>query len=365
MGKITDQIKIVGNHLREHGMKEAYNYAVFRYLFSQHSPLVSHIINTMALWPPYIEVEVTTRCNLKCVMCERTYWHEPSLDMSYDQFVSIVRQFPRLSWIGLTGIGESFLNKDFMRIVQYVKDRKIIVELFDTFYFWDKERSRQLITMGVNRVLPSFDAATAATYNKIRVNSDFERVVKNIRDFFAVKRELGKKLPEVCFHFIVSRDNIHEMLIYIDLVRDIVRDDEVSIQYTEVLHGFPEIRDRLVTIPDELIQQAEARGRQQRIKILWNRNVCADRPNFSQCTLWTMPFIFVTGHVIPCCGGNEANRREYQKQHSMGNVFEQDFRLIWHGEQYTALRRMLLQNRIPAACVGCPSFGKKAAPAQR
>ena len=66
-----------------------------------------------------MEIEVTTRCNLKCIICEHTYWDEPNRDMSFEQFKGIVDQFPKLKWIGLTGIGESFINKDFMKMLRY------------------------------------------------------------------------------------------------------------------------------------------------------------------------------------------------------------------------------------------------------
>ncbi len=69
-----------------------------------------------------------------------------------------------------------------------------------------------------------------------------------------------------------------------------------------------------------------------------------------------MPFIFVTGHVIPCCAENEANAREFQKKTSMGNVFKQSFREIWYGEKYRSLRKMLREGKVPPPCVNCPIY---------
>ncbi len=84
-----------------------------------------------------IEIEVSTKCNLRCIMCEHTYWKEPPQDMSFQQVKSIVDQFPKLRWIAFTGIEEIFLNKDLMRMCGYLKNKWpwIHTELFDTFYF--------------------------------------------------------------------------------------------------------------------------------------------------------------------------------------------------------------------------------------
>jgi MoaA/NifB/PqqE/SkfB family radical SAM enzyme len=356
MSVITEQLGKVLVHAKERGLKEALNYGLFRYSYAIHGPFVASVINRLAPYPTCVEIEVTTKCNLRCTMCEHTYWNEPNVDMTYNQFLHIMKQFPRLRWIGLTGIGESLMNKDFMKMVEYVKERKIYLELFDTFYFWDKVFSRKMVSLGLNRVVPSLDGATAATYESIRVNSKFDRVVQNLRDLFAVKRELKRKLPEVHFHFIVSKKNIDEMLPYLDLTKDIAQGEPISVQFTELLHGYEQIADQVVRIPDSLVSDVEKRACALGTKLNWNRNVNRVKPVFSRCTLWTMPFIFVSGHVIPCCGGNEANARQAQKDTSMGNIFEQDFKTIWNGAKYRALRKELGHGRVPSPCRNCPVF---------
>lgn len=360
MGLIKEQLKKIWINYKERGFREAYNYACFRYLFSVHNHFIARLISLWAPYPPYIEIEISTCCNLKCLMCEHTYWDEPGKNMTYEQFLHIMKIFPKLKWVDITGIGEGFLNKDYIRMVEYIKSKNIYLELYDPFYFWDKEISYKMVSLGLNRIQPSFDAATEKTYNLIRAGSDFNRVVKNLRDLFIVKKELNKILPEVSFHFIVSKTNINEMLPYLDLVKDISGGQEISVQYTEVLYGFKEIKGELINIPDSMVQDVEKKAEKMNIKILWNRNVThKNRPDFSQCTLWTMPFIFVTGHVIPCCGGNEANRRDFQKEHSLGNIFEEDFETIWNNEKYKKLRRLLRQNRMPTQCTNCPTFGNR------
>jgi len=69
-----------------------------------------------------------------------------------------------------------------------------------------------------------------------------------------------------------------------------------------------------------------------------------------------MPFIFVTGHVIPCCAGNEAGRRDFQKETSLGNVFIQSFKEIWKGKKYKALRKMIREGKVPPPCVDCSLY---------
>lgn len=360
MGLVQEQLRKVWINYKERGFKEAYNYVFFRNLFKVHNKFIADLINIWSPYPPYVEIEISTYCNLKCLMCEHTYWHEPNKNMKFDQFLHIMNQFPKLKWVDITGIGEGFMNKDYMKMVEYIKKRKIYLELYDPFYFWDKDISYKMVELGLNRVQPSFDAATEKTYNLIRAGSDFNRVVQNLRDLFAVKKELNKLLPEVTFHFIVSKENIDEMMLYLDLVKDIANGQDVSIQFTEVLFGFKEITNQLIEVPESRVKEVNDKAKKLGLKVLWNRNVQHhNRPEFNQCTLWTMPFIFVTGEVIPCCGGNETNRRDFQKKHSLGNIFEEDFKKIWKNNKYKTLKNKLRQNRMPIQCGNCPAFGNK------
>ena len=38
-----------------------------------------------APYPTSIEIEISTKCNLKCIMCEHTYWSELPQDMSFKE----------------------------------------------------------------------------------------------------------------------------------------------------------------------------------------------------------------------------------------------------------------------------------------
>ncbi len=340
-------------HLRRNGVKYTYNIIHVGILYGTKNPLLLKLLYWLEPYPPYIEIEVTTRCNLKCIMCEHTYWTESNKDMSFEEFKGIIGQFPRLKWIGLTGIGGSFINKDFMRMLRYVKSKNIFVELYDTFYFIDEKTAKELIEVGVDRLFASIDAATKETYERIRVGSNFERVTNNVRNLLRLKRETKAYSPEVLFHYIVTRENLDEIPQYIRLVHTLAEGENVAVQFTRMLHEFGEVANLFAEIPEETVQLAERNAKESGIRLVWNADVPPVKPPINKCTEWIMPFIFVTGHVIPCCSGNEAGHRDFQKETALGNVFEQSFKEIWHGEKYKTLRRMLCQGQVPLPCQNC------------
>ncbi|MFH1002672.1 MAG: radical SAM protein, partial [Chloroflexota bacterium] len=151
------------------------------------------------LWD--IEVEVTTRCYLRCVMCEHTYWPDKGYlnqDLAFEPFKELIDSLPRLKWINLTGEGSAFLNPDFMKMVRYVKSKDIYLDFSHDFFFMTDEIARELIGLGVERIYLSIDAATKETYEKIRIGSDFDRATGNIRRFIQLKKEMNSPLPELC-----------------------------------------------------------------------------------------------------------------------------------------------------------------------
>lgn len=233
--------------------------------------------------------------------CEHSHWDEPNRDMTLDQFKYIVDQFPDLKWIGLTGIGESFLNKGFIQMLEYVKSKDIFVEMYDTFFFIDEKLARKLIELGIDRIFASIDAASKETYESIRVGSNYNRIWKNVKRFSDLKKEMGcTHYPELCFHYITFKDNIHEVEDYLQLIHDLDIDVHF-VQYARLLHKYKEVEDLFIEIPEKTQRDILRKGKELGINILWNANLPKNKPPIHTCTAWFMPFIFVTGDVQVCC----------------------------------------------------------------
>lgn len=346
---------INNKHMLGKGLKWVYNWTHFLTLWSTKDKELINLIFELRPYPRYIEVEVTTRCNLKCNMCEHTYWNEVNKDMTFDEFKYIIDQFPDLEWIGLTGIGESFLNKDFMKMLKYVKEKNIYVELYDSFYFMNEDTVRELVELGVDRIFASIDAATKSTYEKIRVGSNWEKVMGNVKALDKWKKKMHTVFPELCFHYIITKDNIHEVTDYLELLNQL-KIDVSFVQFARMLHKYPETENLYIDVPKEVQENILKKGEEVGIRVQWNLNLPEDKPYFTECVAWTMPFIFVDGTVIPCCCINEQNDREWQRKNRLGNISEEPFRDIWYGEKYKELIDGIQNDRLPEVCSRCPIF---------
>jgi len=309
----------------------------------------------LASYPQAIEVEVTTRCHLKCTICEHTYWSEKGIDMSFGQFKGIIDQFPRLKWIGLTGIGSSFLNRDYLKMLRYLKSKSVYVELFDSFTQIDEEVARELIEIGVDKVSLSIDAATKETYEKIRVGANFDKVLANVKALIRLKKEMKTPIPELWFHYIVTNDNVYEMPQFVELVASLNanKNGGTLLYWTDLLE-FEEVKHLVTDIPEGVQRGVLRKAKELDVDMWWNQDFAPCEP-ITKCVRWTEPFILATGHVQPCCVINEANGRDFQKKYAVGNVFEKPFREIWNNE-YKRCRQAIRKGYVPAICRPCRVF---------
>lgn len=357
--KILEQIALTSffssMHFQKKGLKWTYNWIYYSHIYSTRDQQMLDFIYKNRPMPDFIEVETSTHCNLKCTMCERTYWKENSQNMTYAQFCHILNQFPRLKWIGLTGIGESYMNPDFEKMLKECKRRGLFIENFDNFTLLDSNHAKKLVELKVDKLYVSLDAATKETYEKIRVGAKWETVIENIKTLCTLKKVYNSYEPELWFHFIVSKDNKHEMIKYLEMINELGIDCK-QVQFTILLHAYNEIKDKFIEVTSEEKDAVMAKGEELGINVSFNMNTQNCAVPKSNCALWMMPFIFVDGTVITCCSMNEQNDRPWQKSVSLGNIFENSAREIWYGEKYVNMCKAIREGKDCAQCQRCFLF---------
>ncbi len=135
-----------------------------------------------------------------------------------------------------------------------------------------------------------------------------------------------------------------------------------------MLHSFKEAKKYAVSIDKKYVDKVRERAKKYNIPITVNMSAKQDaeglekKPPISNCKEYIMPFIFVTGHITPCCGQNESNSRDWQKKMSLGNVLEEPFRKIWHSPRYKKMRKLIRKNKCPKECVLCPAYELNTSP---
>lgn len=356
--------------LKKKGLKSVRNFLFVKYFVSDEGGEVAILNNligatklsSLASHPFKVEIEHTTICNKKCILCERTYWQEKSERLTTEQFKEIAEQFPKLKWINITGEGTGFLNPDFLKIIKYLRLKGVSVNFVDEFDFIDTDKARKLIELGVNCIWISMDGATKETYEKIKVGCDFEKAVNNIKMLLKLKKELVSPFPTLCFRFVVNKLNYQEMPKMVELVSSFGDLGEGNKLEFVGLLTFKEIEKYyLPEVPKEILEETVKMGRKLGIRVRFSHISESKLPPIKKCAAWTEPYIMIGGYVLPCCAVLMSNKRDFLRKYAFGNLHQKSFKEIWYSERYKKFRKMVLKNneKVPILCVGCRAFDTK------
>ncbi len=364
---LSHKAKMLSHFLVSRRFREIYN-MFFVYPLWWNRKTAAFLLNKLFpklgidLFPPFLEIEPTTVCNLKCVCCEHSYWKEKPANMTFEQFKKIFDDFGKPRWLGLTGIGSSYLNKDYHKMLAYAKSKGTIIEVFDHFaHFRNNDEIKELIEIGPDFQFISTYGASKKSFEKVCKGSSYETIEKNLRTFVKLKKQMKKHFPILNFHYIITSESKDEVLQFLDFVHSL--NTEIGeILITPMLHGFKEAKKYAVEIDENYVRKVKERANRYGIPVTINMSAKQEaenlesKPSIKNCKEYIMPFIFVTGHVTPCCAQNEANAREWQKKLSLGNALEKPFREIWYSPKYVAMRKLIRQNKVPSECAICPAY---------
>jgi len=328
------------------------------FIFHMFRPLVRKYPNIIR-FPRQVEIEITNVCNKKCLFCEHTYWKEPNKHLSFEDFKHIINQFPRLKWVNITGEGDSFLNPDYLDMIEYLSNKNVNINLVDSFDLVDEDISRKLIECKVNSVWVSFDAVSKQTYEKIKKGCNFEKVIHNIQTLIDLKRQYKSPLPEICFRYIISTLNLEQIPLMPFFVHENFGNrkdlgDNASIEFAGLL-SFPEIEKYFVPhVPYRIIYDTMKNAKYLNLKVSFS-HPGLDLVPVRNCVAWAEPYIMLGGYVLPCCAVLMANNRPYLRKYSFGNINETSFKDIWNSDRYKKFRNMVMKDdsKIPLLCKGC------------
>ena len=329
--------------LLEQLQKRAIGFAMEDPIFKL-APLASMLISNRLL-PLYIQVESTTRCNLKCKTCRRT--DETKSDISLGLFKSIVEQFRNSRFISrrldLTGLGEPLFHPNVALLVKCAKEYGFRVSLTSNFTVASRRDSLDLIKAGLDGLFASFDGASKQTFEKIRVGANFDRVVDNVKMFVKAKKELNSRTPKLMFETTISESNAHEALQIIRFAESLGVDGIYI--YRQVTSGKQDYdRDSFASIDWKELPESK-------IVIQVSSATEPVRP----CIGVIGCYITFDGKVLPCNRLIQLAPRAEYSRYQFGDLNRNSLSEIWFSDEYRQFRNRLALGKYFSICKSCPT----------
>jgi radical SAM protein with 4Fe4S-binding SPASM domain len=268
-------------------------------------------------FPLFIDVEVTSSCNLRCPFCATTFRKDVIAQgrMSFDTLRTIIDEGAdrRLYGVKFNLRGEPLLHPRIADFVAYAKQKGLIDVYFNTNgTLLTDGKSRKLIDAGLDRISISFEGYTREVYERYRVGASFGRVLKNIEGLQNLKRTLGVDHPKVRIQTV--------------LVPDVERD----------LEGY---RTFWAARADEVafLDYKEMKEKKTGVRFPW---ACPQ--------LWQRMAIWWDGTILPCNHDDDGLL-------ALGNVRETTIENAWHSDRLNLIRKLHRQgdSHEVDACDGC------------
>lgn len=288
--------------------------------------------------PSFIQIELTSRCNLVCPHCFKSTNNIKNNDLSFEHYQKIIDQNPFLSALLLQGAGEPLLHPQFFDFVQYASKKNIYTATGSNGMLLKKYHN-ELIKSSLNYLAVSIDAIDELS-NKFRPNSNWNLIEQGVEDI-----KSNEKLT-LAIWITLQKDNI-------DHVENIAKwgaqkgakHFHVQILQWKDCH---ELKDK---VPD----YAEASAAIARIKLVLKNYpyiVVTHDPliinNKRKNCMWPWQRCFIdsNGSVRPCCVA-------LKQDDIMGNINEDKFVTIWRNNKYKNFRNDLKNGRLPDSCKNC------------
>lgn len=297
--------------------------------------------------PTVARIEVTNRCNLACRMCLHQTLKEIG-DMDFSVYKKIINRLPEsVACINPTGFGEPLLHKDIIEMLRFAKFKHKYTEVYTNATILDEDMSKNLLASGLNSLHFSIDGATKDTYEYLRFPAKYEKVIRNIKEFMALRKKLHNP-PHVVMRTVITKENLHEASKFVELAHELDIEDlrfqalqffwESGISKPEhSIHFMKEINKVRQTL-----REAQEKAKKLGIKlqlptINFTTKIRCIQP-------WYLIFINWQGYVNPCCA-------VYDVQ--FGNILNQPFKKIWKGRGMITWRKQMKSASPPMQCRNC------------
>lgn len=268
-------------------------------------------------FPLFLDVEVTSACNLKCPFCATTY-RGGLIKKGFMQFDLLKGIIDEGAANNLYGVkfnirGEPLLHPQIHDFVGYAKKKGLVDVYFNSnAMLLTDEIANRLIDAGLDRISISFEGFTKEIYERHRVGANYETVLSNIEGLQSLKKKLGVSHPKVRVQTVMLPDI-----------------QPVFEQYRE----FWSARADEVAFLDFKDMKAKKKG----MSYPW---ACSQ--------IWQRMAIWWDGTILPCNHDDDALL-------ALGRFGDITISEAWHSERLNAIRAAHTKgtaHEIPA-CDGC------------
>ena len=283
-------------------------YIIFRYKF--------HLAGSKKInfgYPPYLLIEPVSTCNLRCPFCfqtDKSFTKKPFMGViDFEFFKNIVDQADEMGTgaVTIASRGEPTMHKKYAQMLEYLNTKNNIFEIKTNTNgtYLNEEICHAIFKNNVTQVVVSGDHYIKEDYERLRLGSNFEKVVKNVDMLFNIREEhYPDSLTEIRISGIDNERNLDRKKFKEFWIK---RSDHVTA-------SFP--LERWKTYENNVLPDI--------------KDPCEN--------LWDRMYVWFDGKVNPCDA-------DYKSYLSYGNAKEYSLKELWNNKINSNIRNNHLNNK--------------------
>jgi len=304
-------------------------------------------------FPAEVQIEPTSKCNLRCPECAHSRDSEPGRHLTAADFNKILDRLPfSIQRVMLSGIGEPLLNPYYFSLVEALLERRIRCRFITNGTLLTPQICEAIIRRpNIEYVVISCDGAEKKTFETFRAGANFETWTEFIRHF-ANRAKAERPDLRIGMNTVITRQNLCQLGQIVRLAADL------GFQNLHFLDPIPVDAFAAENVPskDELsrlnFKDLARSGLLSGLKVTWSIRRDKAYPRLIPRCLqpWKNVFVRANGDMLPCPANFST-----KKLAVMGNIFQEDFKKIWNGSDFREYRRTSLTG-TNSLCRVCPFY---------
>lgn len=281
--------------------KNILRYVIYRYKYIQYPKL-----KILEEYPPNIQIEPTSQCNLRCIMCyqsDKSFSSKSSGFMGYmklDLLKKVIDEIEgKIEAVTFASRGEPTLHSELDEFLKYCDGKFLGLKLNTNATLLNEKKIHSLLSSDLQSLVLSIDEKNKNNYEKIRVNAKFEKIMQNLELLRSIREKnyKNKKLKIRISGVKINTDqNVKEMNKF-----------------------YNEFADEIVLVDYDP----------------WESAYDNDINNIDdECSeLYRRMFVWHDGKVNPC-------DYDYKSMLSKWNANKDSIRSIWNSDYYNSIRNL-------------------------
>ena len=167
--------------------------------------------------PSHIQIEIVKGiCTANCIMCPVPSWNLEPLVMSLESYSAVMDKIKihkdSIKFLTLQGRGEPLLDESLCEKIKIAWQNlrpSTSIGFASNCTELTPDLSRNLLESGLDLIICSIDGIKKGTHENIRIGTNYDEVVENVKNFIKLRNDLNKT-TRVMIRFIRQESNYDE-----------------------------------------------------------------------------------------------------------------------------------------------------------